>query len=623
MSTDPFILANKTRSIIIHMGWMVLLAILYGALFLIPLPSQIKKQGVLLTDELILFILLTLVFFTFRYPGWGVKYIRLGLILIAFTLPLLRLWETAESTWNIVLGLLPWADATEYYFDVNRLLQGGSFSAFSGRRPLFASLLAAILALSHQNLQITLIIFTVINALAVFLLVEEVHQELGAISAIVTLYLSQLFYRPFVGTTLTEQLGYPLGMLALIVLMRAVRSSKAWLFSLGLLLLTYSLLVRAGAFFVLPALIVFAVFFFGKDRQQYLKIMLIMIAAVIMPVLSNTWLGRSVASPEAVEFANFADTLYGQARGGVRWTQAVVDHPELAGMIEPARSQYLYRLAFDEIKRNPLGLVQGSLKAWMDFLLPGFFSAFGFLTLGNQTIDFILQAATALLFLAGVWLLWKNREQPLGKLVLAFWIGIFLSIPFLPPIDAGIRPYAATAALLFLPVCFVFSLAVFNRSKNSQNEHSIIQIGVSYGLAGTLIFISLVGAPLLKEFAQPANTQSTACKPNSVLIHFKLNQGSYILLSSADDGRETRVPIVRRADVHQSFEDFAYGDFAAIVRKLKQPALIAVASDPATGQGMWIIAPAELKLYENQVVWACAKSEFATYPVMYVDTFGN
>jgi hypothetical protein len=141
--------------------------------------------------------------------------------------PLLRLWETAESTWNIVLVLLPWADATDYYFDVNRLLQGGLFSAFSGRRPLFASLLASTLTLSHQNLQIALIIFTVITALVVFLLVEEVHHELGSVSAIVALYLSQFFYRPFAGTTLTEQLGYPLGILALVVLMRAVRSSKS------------------------------------------------------------------------------------------------------------------------------------------------------------------------------------------------------------------------------------------------------------------------------------------------------------------------------------------------------------------------------------------------------------
>ena len=199
MSVDPAIYTEKSRSIFVHAGWFVILSVLYWAIFLIPLPPQYQRQGVFLIDELIFLVLLAFVFLSFRYPSRGARYLRLGCILLAFTLPLLRLWETAESTWNIVLGMLPWADATDYYFDVNRLLQGGLFSAFSGRRPLFASLLASTLTLSHQNLQIALVIFTVITALVVFLLVEEVHHELGSVSAIVALYLSQLFYRPFAG----------------------------------------------------------------------------------------------------------------------------------------------------------------------------------------------------------------------------------------------------------------------------------------------------------------------------------------------------------------------------------------------------------------------------------------
>ena len=252
----PF-LQNKTRTILRHAGWLAAISILYGAVFLLPLPPQFKRQGIFVVDELILLLLLALVFLTYRQPGWGAKYLRLGIILISFTLPLLRLWETGESTWNIVLGLLPWADATQYYFDASRLLEGGLFSAFSGRRPLYASLLALLLKLSGQNLQIVLIVFTIINALAVFLFVEEINHELGSISAIVAFYLSQLFYRPFVGTVLTEQLGYPVGLLALVVLIRGVKTNKLGLFSLGMALLTYALLIRAGTFFVLPLLILF------------------------------------------------------------------------------------------------------------------------------------------------------------------------------------------------------------------------------------------------------------------------------------------------------------------------------------------------------------------------------
>ena len=87
----------------------VLVVILYGAAFLVPLPPQIRRQGIFLVDEFMVFVLLALVFFTYGRTGWVAKYFGLAMVLIVFTLPLLRLWETAESTWNIVLGLLPWA----------------------------------------------------------------------------------------------------------------------------------------------------------------------------------------------------------------------------------------------------------------------------------------------------------------------------------------------------------------------------------------------------------------------------------------------------------------------------------------------------------------------------------
>jgi len=610
---------SKTKDALHHIAWLAAISIVYGAIFFIPLPPQFKRQGIVVTDELMLVVLLVLVFLTFRISGQGARYIRFGLILIAFTLPLLRLWQTAESTWNIVLGLLPWADATEYYFDANRLIQGGLFSPFSGRRPLFASLLTTVLQLSHQNLQITLILFTIINGLVVFLFVDEVYNEFGAVSAIIALFLSQFFYRPFVGTTLTEQLGYPIGILALIVLIRGVKTYKVWLFALGLMLLTYALMIRAGAFFVLPLLVLFGMLHFAENRRQYLKVTLIMISAMAIPVLSNIWLERAVASPDAVEFANFADTLYGQVRGGVRWTQALIDHPELASMQEPGRSRLLYRLALEEFRNHPLGLVKGSIKAWTDFIYPGRNSSFGFLTVGNERIDFLLQVVAALLFLGGLWLLWKHRKKPFGKFMLLFWVGIFLSIPFLPPIDAGIRPYTATVVLLFLPICFVFSSAVFNRTETVQNENPIIPVGLSSGLALALIFASLIGAPLVEKMTEPAPVQSITCEAGNAPIYFKLTHGSYILVTSENSG-QTRVPMVPITDIHKSFDDFPYGDFASIMRKLKKPVLIAATADALTGQGMWIVGPAHLRDSEDKMISACAERVFATYPVMSIRT---
>jgi hypothetical protein len=75
--------------------------------------------------------------------------------------------------------------------------------------------------------------------------------------------------------------------------------------------------------------------------------------------------------------------------------------------------------------------------------------------------------------------------------------------------------------------------------------------------------------------------------------------------------------------IRRSFDDFAYSDFAVQIRKIHQPALLAVASDISTGQGIWIVAPMELRMHENQIISVCAKTQHATHPVMYVNSFGN
>jgi hypothetical protein len=493
------------------------------------------------------------------------------------------------------------------------------FSAFSGRRPLYASLLALLLKISGQNLQIVLIIFTIVNALAVFLFVEEINNELGSISATLTLYLSQLFYRPFVGTVLTEQLGYPIGLLALVVLIRSVKTNKLWLFFIGMALLTYALLIRAGTFFVLPLLVLFALLYFAKSRQQYLRVLLGMIIALAIPVVSNIWLGRIAASPNAVEFSNFADTLYGQARGGVRWTQAAIDHPELASRAEPDRSRLLYQLTFAEIKRNPLGLIRGSIKALVDFIRPGPLSAFGFLTLGNKGFDLLAQVCTALLFLFGLWKSWMDRRNSISAFILVYWAGTFLSIPFLPPVDAGIRPYAGTIASIFLPVCMIFSQGFFRRVENSRDENRNIPAGISYMSAFVLILFSLLGAPLLTTIVRPIPVQPANCEAGLVPVSFRLSRGSYILLSSADEAPKTKVPIVLLTNVQKSFDDFPYGDFASLIRKVKQPALITAVSDVATGQGIWAIAPAEIHANEGHVISGCAKLLSPFYSVLRVE----
>jgi hypothetical protein len=599
---------------------VVAVFVLFGMAFYIAIPSQFESRGVLLTDEVLLLLSSLLFYFFIKQKHWIWKYAGLLIILWAFALPLLRLWETAESTWNIILGLLPWADAIGYYSDAVHLINGGLFSAFSGRRPIFASLLAVLLKLTDQNLQLALIVFVVLNSVAVFLLALEVQKEFGSIAAMISVYFSHFFYRPYVGTTLTEQLGFPAGLLAFTILLRSVRRSDRLLFAVGLLLLTFSLFVRAGAFFILPALVVFGVFFFVKKGHPVVQTIMIIMVFMLIPIILNIWLGRIVASPGAVQFGNFSYTLYGQAVGGKRWTQVLIDHPELNSLQEPELSQETYRLAFEEIINNPSGIIKGSLKAWKEFIVPSNGSLFSFLEFGNRQLDLIFQYVVTILFLVGLWLLWQDRKKPAYGFILASLLGIFISIPFLPPMDAGIRPYAATIAVIFFPVIvltFKFSSKWDMETFARDSQFPIVEVVLGLGI----IFISVFGGAYLKYISHSNTIQTASCPSDLVPVTFKVSPGAYLYLVESDSGLHTQVPVVLLKHAFRSFNDFPYGDFASLMRKINKPQFITVTPDLITGNVQWVIAPSDLVAYHGQIISACALPVSDPYPAMYIKSF--
>jgi hypothetical protein len=584
------------------------------ALYLLRLPPQFKSNGIFLTDEVSFIVICALIFFTFRGQGQHWKYIGLILTITLFMISLLRWWQTAESSWNIVLGLFPFLDASGYYQDAYRLIQGGLFSDFSGRRPLFASFLSILLSLNGRNLQSVLIIFALLNGSAAFLFGLEIRKEFGPLSGAAVIYVTQFFYRPYAGTSLTEQLGLPLGLIALTVLVHSTRTKKKWGYAIGLLLSTFALFVRAGAFFILPTLFFYGIYLYKKDSRDYLRLSIIFTTAIIIPVFLNIQLGRIVASPNSIQFGNFSDTLYGQTVGGKGWTRITQDHPEVANLKEPQRSQEIYHLAYLEIVHNPTNILLASIKSWMTFIAPGI--SFGYLDIGDKTINQLIQWAAACLVWIGIWLGWKDKSNPVSGLLLAALIGIFLSIPFLPTNDAGMRPYTATIGYIFLPAAYALSKLINhkNRVTSLPDNDKWVFIASIFGL--TLLFAITLGAVLIKFTAQPKTIQTIACSQGLVQANIRITRGSYILFVNDDPDHETYVPSVLIKDVLRSFDDFPFGDFARAFRKTKQPALITFVVDEYTGKSIWLIAPPELADSEGRDVSICGEPILDTYPIL-------
>jgi hypothetical protein len=471
-----------------------------------------------------------------RYgKGWGPALVMLSL-LMAFLLILFGSWQAGESNFFFIGGLLPYSDAHGYYSDALRLLHGWRFSEFSSRRPLFPALLAVLLAATGINLPLTLISLTIVSSLALGFAVREVRRQAGTSVGVLMLLCLFMFYRRYIGSTLTEHLGFSFGCLAFCFLWRGAALQRPTPVLFGLFLLALGLSARAGAFLIIPALVLWAGVQFPGVNRRSLKIVAGALAAALLGFAANALLLREVGISGAA-YSNFSYTLYGLVHGG-DWSLVLRQHPELAPLTDMERTSRIYALAWAGVRANPLALVSGALRAWRAFLTGGSSAWYSFPQYLSPEWALVPQAtrpddwqillrirdlwawisgagprlwAIALQAgaLAGILVLWRNRRSALTALTAAAWVGIFLSVPFAPPWDAeNMRAYAATMPFLaLLPV-----LGVGLRQRQPMERWAPDPQPLSWAMADLTALSLLL---IVVQFLGPVGILRSGWRPNA------------------------------------------------------------------------------------------------------------
>ena len=222
-----------------------------------------------------------------------------------FGLALAGLWASGQSEPYVVSGLIPYNDAATYYNDANRLLDGSLISDGSSRRPLSIGLLGVLLGLTGRNLQNATAILTMLEAAACAMMALELRRTKGAAAGAVTFWIAFLFARRFIGTTMTESLGLTLGALSLAALCRgATRRSLMYILA-GVFLLTMALNVRAGAFFILPLLVLWVGWLFSGKGWLAWKPTLLAALAVAAAFGINSLTFKLIGTPRRKTFRQF------------------------------------------------------------------------------------------------------------------------------------------------------------------------------------------------------------------------------------------------------------------------------------------------------------------------------
>lgn len=504
-----------------------------------------------------------LLYLAYRLPGRGGSLVAFTATLGLFAFPLAVIWNTGKITnFFLIGGLLPVSDATNYYRGALQLLEGWPLTVAASYRPFFSGTLAAFLGLTGQNLQWSVAVFVLINAVAAFFFAREIQRSFGPAAGVFVLVVVFMFYRDFIGTLMTENLGLALGLAGIAILWKGVVNRHINFCLLGIFILTLALNARAGTFFVLPALIMWGALVFRNSRRYSRHFLLGGVGAVLFGFLLNFIVFELTACHHCEHNANFSYTLYGLTAGG-RWNTVFTDHPEIEFLSEKEKAKKVYRLALKAFYSNPLTLMNNCFRVWKVFLWDGF--SFSFIR--SEKLITVLQVFSILSLISCVY-----QRNKIHWSFLAFSaIGIVLSVPFLPPWDGGERVYAATIPLFSVfPALGFVSVVNASRYGNSDARPGLFPVFeqpacvVIFGIG--LALLSTIGPLTARALNQHPRYSEIDCPAGTETLYFRNSHGSSIHLVDTPDQR-TYLPDVQLSDFKQDIDKYnrIYNEFPELV----------------------------------------------------------
>ncbi|MCH8996885.1 MAG: glycosyltransferase family 39 protein [Proteobacteria bacterium] len=406
--------------------------------------------------------------------------------------PIFGFWFSGRSTGNALGGLLPWNDAMGYFTCAHNILDGGDLSGFCQRRPLYTLFLSTLTAISGRDLQIALLVQGALFGAAAFSLARVVHVRFGTPAALISFAVLLGMAGQYTTATMTENAGLLYGIFGIYFLWRGAGTAGAAAIAAGAFLLTLGLNARAGAFFVLPALVIWAAVAAHERRRVRIAVAMIAVAAILGGFLFNYAALATFGGDVRLAQSNFADVLYGVTAGGKRWTQIYTDHPEIfeQGQGKAAEVRKIYAAALDNVVRRPRLFAEGYLRGLAHYV----YAQFRYVEFQPLRFLFIL------LWWLGLATALRRRKERHHSLLLAMAIGIITSAPFITW-DAGSRVYAATLPVDALIVALgLFAVQAFfvRRFVGTEPAHTIRNPPLRGAVAlATAITVAAFPVPLM------------------------------------------------------------------------------------------------------------------------------
>jgi hypothetical protein len=598
LKTEKFAFLSKYLKILQPIASMSMALFIYIFILLNRSPGLLRPISMVIrTGYTIVFpVMLLVLYLTFRLRGWIGSLLSPSVTLAIFALGLAGLWASGLTESGILSGVVPMFDSTSYYLDGLRMLQGQAFSVTSTRRPFFSAFFGVMLAISDHNLMIALSIVTLFAAVGCYLLSREIQRTHGPILAAFALAVIFMYFRYHSGAVRTETLGVILSALGTTAIWKGLADSKQRYVLIGIFLTALALVTRAGAFFVLPLLVLWGAWYFRGSRRWFSwEFLLFGAGGIALVFLLNQVVVRFFGSPDVVAFGNFSYSLYGLASGGKSWAYVFEAHPELATLADADKSSAVYRLAFDLILHRPNLFMRGVLFNWSMFFSSSGYGAYSFMSGENSFINTL--SAYVLFILGGLGLLkwFIKRDDPFAGFVGVSTIGILLSVPFLPPTDAFRMRVFASSIVIFalLPAMGLdFILRRLNLTFLTptfpENQTPVVWFSVP------LIVLMIAGPFVLKGSEGPLQVDSpTSCVDGSTALLVRFDPGTSINIVRQSEPLLDWVPDFHRGTFRMRVHDFPNPYFISWADRLPQGTTLFYALDQNSYRQALIVASSD------------------------------
>lgn len=596
--------------------WQIICLIVSILLYTLVLenrsPSFLRQLSVSLRTSFGVVILITsfVVYAIYRIPGKIGHLIGLTTTMVLFALPLAGAWVSGHTQSILISGLIPVSDATNYYIDALRILNGADISSFSAMRPIFPGFLAFLLSITGRNLMSALGILTALMGLASYIATREIQKTHGTEPAIIFLILMFLYFRHHSGTTLSESLAVTVSLLGIALLWQGKNMNKEGMALFGLVLSTLALNIRPGAMFVLPAFLLWGGWYFRGEKKYSVKFFVIGVMLIASVFLINKMMISVLAGPNQIAFSNFSWAFYGLVSGGNSWTYIHETHPEIFLLEIQEQNRAIYKLGLDLILQNPSLLIKGAFKYWGAFFSSSWYNAYSFAAGNNYYINEITRWGMYFLCSVGFIKWFTDRKDKYTSLVALAALGVFISVPFVPPTDAyRVRLFAATipvfGLLPALGVAYIrdkFNFRLFPKNvTNVQSSNLTIQFCVLF------LAILLVVPTLIKINGQPTSINATSCPSDMAMVTIQYDPGTYVNVTRENIIYLDWMPNFHISNFRKNAHNLADNSLIKAMESISPPSTLFYTLDYQTNTEVLIIIRTDELPGPGQIISVCGQ----------------